>query len=77
MKELPNHHSDILVKAAKQSTSKAIKRSKALGLEIVYLEKGVLYKEFPDGTKEIIGSKKTASKPTRVFKKGMVFHAKN
>ncbi len=45
---------EILLKIGKAVSSKAIKTSKALGLSITFMEKGVLYKEHPDGTREIL-----------------------
>jgi hypothetical protein len=69
-----------LIKAGKASAANAIRTSKALGLTITYMEKGILYKEKPDGTKEIVKTtawKKTASKKAvATLRKGMILHAK-
>lgn len=48
---------EILFKLGKAVSSKAIKTSKALGLSITFMEKGILYKEHPDGTREILNDR--------------------
>ncbi len=53
--------SALLIKAAKN----AIRTSKALGLDITYIKKGVIYKESPDGDVIIVGNHKQAF-PNRV-----------
>lgn len=64
--------SALLIKAAKN----AIRTSKALGLDITYIKKGVIYKETPDGDVTIVGNNKQAF-PNRVnLKKGTVLNAK-
>jgi len=76
---------ETLVKAGKRSAALAIRESKALGLSITYLEKGVLYQEHADGTKEVVAqtntnntTEKTAFKNSTIkLKKGMILHAKN
>ena len=72
-----------LVKVGRTGAANAIRETKALGLPITYLQGGVLYKEYPDGRKEILAAvavKKTAAKKTAKvatpLKKGMVLHAK-
>ena len=68
-----------LVKIGRAASANAIRASKALGLSITYMEKGVIYRENADGTKEIIkeAPKKVFPKKTSMpLKKGMVFHAK-
>ena len=69
-----------LVKAGRIGSANAIRASKALGLSITYMRKGVMYLELPDGTKEIIATfepeKPMAKKAKSPLKKGMVFHAK-
>jgi hypothetical protein len=75
----------VLLKAGKKGASLAIRESKALGLTITYLENGILYKEYADGTKEVIQNSKedklaipSSSKKNQIkFKKGMILHAKN
>ena len=70
----------ILVKVGRVSAANAIRASKALDLPITYMQKGILFREFADGTQvkltnEVI--KKTVKKKSaNVLKKGMVFHAK-
>ncbi len=70
----------VLERAGRTSASNAIRASKALGLSITYMQKGVIYKEHTDGTKEVIvsiGSAKSATKsPKTALKKGMVLYAK-
>ncbi len=67
-----------LVKVGRTSAAKAIRESKALGLSIIYMQKGVLYKEKSDGQVEVLESvtKRPKSKSSLVLKKGMIFHAK-
>ncbi len=43
-----------LLKIGKLAAQRAIRSSKALGLSITFMEKGVLYREHPDGTKDIL-----------------------
>ncbi|MFN0188225.1 MAG: hypothetical protein ACKVQV_05940 [Bacteroidia bacterium] len=43
-----------LLKIGKTAAQRAIRSSKALGLSITFMEKGVLYREHPDGTKDIL-----------------------
>jgi hypothetical protein len=68
-----------LIKVGQKGVENAIRASKALGLSIVYMENGILYKEHPDGTKTVIeeSDQKPVSKlklKTKV-KKGTVLHA--
>ena len=68
-----------LAKIGRAASANAIRASKALGLSVTYMEKGVVYREHADGTKEIIieAPKKVLPKKTSIpLKKGMVFHAK-
>lgn len=69
-----------LIKVGRTGAANAIRASKALGLPITYLQNGVLYKEYADGTKEIIETgtvKKNGIKEgANRLKKGMVLHAK-
>ncbi|HEY9362826.1 MAG TPA: hypothetical protein VIQ00_06170 [Chitinophagaceae bacterium] len=69
-----------LVKAGRAATANAIRASRALGLPITYMQDGNLYREFADGTKEVIVStpakKETAKKITPPLRKGMVLHAR-
>lgn len=69
-----------LIKAGRTAVANAIRASKALGLSITYMEKGILYNELPDGTKEVIDSTSPESgkekKQVLLLKKGMVLHAK-
>lgn len=57
--------SALLIKAAKKAAKNAIRTSKALGLDITYIKKGVIYKESPDGDVIIVGNHKQAF-PNRV-----------
>lgn len=69
-----------LIKAGHTASINAIRASKALGLTITFMQDGNLYREFPDGTKELIIStpaKKISDKKIKVpLRKGMVLHAK-
>ncbi len=52
-----------LAKIARDSSAQAIRESKALGLDIVYMENGKLYCEKPDGSRtEIVEKKKLEKK---------------
>lgn len=65
-----------LIKAGKAAATKAIRESKALELSITFMQKGILYKESPDGKKTILKkpSKKRGASVT--LKKGMILYAK-
>jgi hypothetical protein len=69
-----------LVRIGRNSTLHAIRESKALGLTITYMENGVLYRELPDGTKEVLnaGEKKIVKRKigSILIRKGIVLHAK-
>lgn len=70
----------LLVKAGHIGAANAIRESRALGLPITYLENGTIYKEYPDGTKEKIGTvpvkKRASNKEGLTLKKGTVLHAR-
>lgn len=66
-----------LVKAGKVSATNALRASRALGLTVSFIEKGVVYEELADGSKiiiETIAGAKVESPFT--LTKGMVLHAK-
>lgn len=69
-----------LVKAGRIGAANAIRASRALGLPITYMQDGNLYREFSDGTKEMIApdvvKKAVAKKTTNQLRKGMVLHAR-
>lgn len=68
-----------LIKAGRDGAAQAIRASRALGLPITYMQQGYIYREFPDGTKEILKKapvKKRISKKTSQLKKGMILYAK-
>ena len=67
-----------LVKVGRKGAANAIRASKALGLPITYLERGVIVRELPNGVKEIIAKVKrpVANKSVASLKKGMILHAK-
>lgn len=44
---------EFLVKAGKRVSDQALREAKALGLEIMYIENGVLYRE-QDGKREVV-----------------------
>ena len=70
----------VLERAGRTSAANAIRASKALGLSITYMEKGIIYKEHTDGTKQIIASSRKAKaatkQPLKTLKKGMILYAK-
>ncbi len=69
------NHTNSLVKVAKVSSENAIRRSKALDLVVTYIENGIVYEEFPDGSKKQI--EVLERKPAKIIlEKGMVFHGK-
>lgn len=67
-----------LVKVGRNGAANAIRASKALGLPITYMEKGVIVRELPNGVKEIVAmvNKPVVKKSVVSFKKGMILHAK-
>jgi hypothetical protein len=66
-----------LVRVGRNGAANAIRASKALGLPIIYMEKGVIVSELPDGVKETVKLKKPVVKKSAVsVKKGMILHAK-
>jgi len=69
--------SALLIKAAKKAAKNAIRTSKALGLDITYIKKGVIYKETADGKLFEIGRKKSEVTQKFSLKKGTVLNAKN
>lgn len=68
----------ILVKVGRNGAANAIRASKALGLPITYLERGVIVRELPNGVKEIVAKVKrpVVNKSVASLKKGMILHAK-
>lgn len=70
--------SAILQKMGRVGAANAIRASKALGLPITYMEKGVVVRELSNGVKEIIAAApSTVGKKTGCsLKKGMIFHVK-
>lgn len=69
--------STILIRAARNAAKNAIRTSKALGLDITYIKKGIIYKETANG--EIIELEKSKLKavPKISLRKGMTLNAKN
>jgi hypothetical protein len=65
-----------LIKAGKVSATQAIRESKALELSITFMEKGVLFKEAPDGKKTIIKKPSKKRSTSITLKKGMILYAK-
>jgi hypothetical protein len=66
----------ILVKAGRISAKNAIRRSKALNQTITYIDKGVIFKEMPNGSKEIIGTVEPVTAQVKL-KKGMILLLKS
>lgn len=69
-----NFQREVLLKAGEQGAVKARRISKALGLEITYLEKGQLVKELVSGERKVLKVKKSVGKVK--LKKGIILHAK-
>ena len=68
-----------LISAGKRAAANAIRTTKALGLEITYLENGVIYKESPNGTSTLfmkVEHREIGIKQVKQVKKGMVFTIK-
>jgi hypothetical protein len=70
----------ILIKIGKEGALNAIRESKALGLEITYMEKGVIVKEDANGVKVRISEpptnrKKTQGKGSHI-PKGTILHVR-
>lgn len=69
--------SAILIKAAKDASRKAIRTSKALGLDITFMKKGIIYKETADGELKVVGKNKQPIPRKIILKKGSILNAKN
>ena len=67
-----------LVKVGRSGAASAIRASKALGLPITYMVRGVVIQELPNGVKMVVTTvtKPVMNKPVISLKKGMIFHAK-
>jgi hypothetical protein len=72
----PSAESAILIKAAKNAAKNAIRTSKALGLDITFLKKGIIYKETANGEVIVLGENKKVSPKKITLKKGTVLNAK-
>lgn len=72
----PSAESTQLIKAAKNAAKNAIRTSKALGLDITYIKKGIIYKETPDGKVIILGENKKVHPKRITLKKGTILNAK-
>lgn len=72
----PSAESAILIKAAKDAAKNAIRTSKALGLDITFLKKGIIYKETANGEVIVLGENKKVSPKKITLKKGTVLNAK-
>jgi hypothetical protein len=74
-----NNQTELLIKAGRKGAMEAVRASKALGLNITYMEKGVVYREKPDGTKEVLKKidLKNKSLSDLGLRKGMILHAKS
>lgn len=73
----PSAESTLLIRAAKNAAKNAIRRSKALGLDITYLKNGIIYKETVDGKLIAIGENKSEVPSKIKLKKGSILNAKN
>ena len=62
---------------AKNAGKNAIRTSKALGLDITYLKKGVIYKEKANGETVVFKGNQANDTPKVSLKKGMILNAKN
>lgn len=67
--------SKTLVKVGRISAKNTIRRSKALNLTITYTDKGVIFKELPNGSKEIVGTLEPVTVQVKL-KKRMILHLK-
>lgn len=74
-----SNQTELLIKAGKKGTMEAVRTSKALGLNITCMEKGVVYREKPDGIKEVLKkiNPKNNSLSDLGLRKGMILHAKD
>lgn len=68
----------LLIKIGKEGAQNAIRASKALGLEITYMEKGVIVKEDANGVKVKIsgppGKRKKITREGSYIPKGTILH---
>jgi hypothetical protein len=66
-----------LIKAGKLVSEQAIREANALGLEIMYIEDGILYRE-KDGKRKVVSNieKTKSSTKYKLFKKGVTLYVK-
>lgn len=65
-----------LIKAGKIVSEQALREAKALGLEIMYIENGILYRE-KGGRREIVSTlTETGTKKYKKLKKGVTLYVK-
>lgn len=62
---------EILIKAAKAASSKAIRTSKALGLTIQVIEGSQIISIGPDGQRKIVGTIRKSTRDLSGLKKGV------
>jgi hypothetical protein len=65
-----------LVKAGRIASINAVRHSKALDLNVTYINNGVIYEELPSGEKKVVGKIDNDSKASFTLIKGMLLHAK-
>lgn len=76
-KATTSNEASLLIKAAKNAGKNAIRTSKALGLDITYLKKGIIYKEKANGETTVFEGNQSNITPKISLKKGMTLNAKN
>jgi hypothetical protein len=66
-----------LVQAGRDAGRDAIRTSKEHGLDVTYINNGIIYKESVDGTKEIIGRIADNNDSAVSVTKGMILRARS
>ena len=74
------NQTNILKRAGLAAGTNAIRESKAMGLTITFMENGVLYREHPNGTREIVHNSAKRINKRKIggitITRGLVLHAK-
>ena len=70
------NHTQFLKKIGKRTSEQAIREAQALGLEIMYIENDILYRE-KDGKREVVENLKLVkSSKNLILKKGITLYVK-
>ena len=65
-----------LIKAARNSSKRAVSESKVLGLTFTYMKEGVIFEEDAQGNTSIVNDTLVPQELPYKIEKGMILHAK-